>query len=123
MSRTGTQDWLFDQFATRRASHPHDLPPRWDGCRVEWDGWREWDGLFVCPPRRSAESTCEECGAKRVFACNQGRVVDPSAGTPHHLTARRCPVCGLDYVECFTPDGVVTWVLESCDYGDLGSRA
>ena len=49
----------------------HDLPPKWDGRSVAWQGWEyATSGLFICP--RPQREVCEGCGMpteERGFPC------------------------------------------------------
>lgn len=51
--------------------HEHDLPPRWDGRAVAWQGWEYApSGVFICPTPKG--DVCERCGMptlERGFPC------------------------------------------------------
>ena len=125
------------------AARAHDLPPRWDGQRVEWGGWRD-DPIFVCPPPRQ-QPTCHFCGSPARPLVNHGRVwTKPGAATlPRartyqqavvrqaaerngvvvlHLWAYRCPDCRRDHVDTIGGNQPgESWDLDDTDYDDDGS--
>lgn len=124
------------------------LPPRWDGRRVDWRGW-ESIHAHVCPPTRIAP--CEGCGHVAAQPFNHGllyplpgetitqplykRTHPKKNGRPgtlyqagehdvpvkpaYLLTAYRCPNCQLDTVWDKRTDE--WWVLDESDYGPAGS--
>lgn len=122
----------------------HDLPPRWDGLAVVWDGWHAPVPVFICPPPRP--SCCEGCGSTAAAVHNRGRVArvqtftvemilandETRARLPEQLRhkikpralvrlyAFRCPDCQLDVVHDL--DTAETWTLDHTDYGDDGSH-
>lgn len=64
----------------------HDLPPKWDGRAVWWEGWHlPLDGshVFICG--RGAQhlrtSVCEACGSQAAPATNRGHVARVPATT------------------------------------------
>lgn len=117
----------------------HDLPPRWDGLAVVWDGWQTQIEAFVCPPPKP--TCCTVCGSLADPVTNRGRVARVPAvtherirehdekrahlaGRPpalHRLVAFRCPDCRHDQV--WDTDADETWDLDHTDYGPDGSRA
>ena len=129
-------------------THLHDLPPRWDGRAVLWEGWST--GLraqvFICPPPPKSPPCCEGCGSLAEPVVNRGLVaLWPSSthddlryeeenrrrlGSFAHkrraralwrLRAFRCPDCRLDTV--WDTDTDEWWTLDDSDYGDDGSVA
>lgn len=127
------------QGALLESLRTHDLPPLWDGHRVEWTPWQtvgrttyEWHtGDFV---------TCEYCGsvapsllswgtvwAKPIglLAFPQRRAWDSYQVRPggEHavawLTVQRCPDCRTDEVWDRMADH--RWMLDDTDYTDEGS--
>ena len=38
----------------------HDLPPKWDGRTVTWQGWQS-EPTFICPPPKP--TPCRSCGS------------------------------------------------------------
>lgn len=123
----------------------HDLPPKWDGRVVLWEGWRDPDRgvLFICPPSRQRH-VCEGCGSTQEWVSNRGRVAvwaslthdDLRAddenrrllgGAAHkrkprslwRLYAYRCPDCRLDTV--WDTDTDEWFTLDHTDYGAEGS--
>lgn len=132
-----------------RAPHAHDLPPHWDGHRVEWGGWEvePWSTL----PFHMRRECCQACGhvpgvGQQVL--NHGRVrSEPGEFVPfrrprdYHqaavnqraerdgaglgrLVAFRCPNCSHDVVVEFSRSTPVleVWDLDDSDYGDEGSN-
>lgn len=49
----------------------NDLPPKWDGRRVDWSEW-DTDPIFVCPPPTAPR--CEGCGSAARQATSRGTV-------------------------------------------------
>lgn len=117
----------------------HDLPPRWDGRPVVWQGWTA-PIVFMCS---IPERACAECGSRRDPSLNAGLVGDspdltraavkrnddairfhrrmaPARIGWIRLTAFRCPDCGHDVV---VDDEGTAWDLEPSDYTDAGSVA
>lgn len=127
----------------------HDLPPRWDGLAVVWDGWGFPDlgPVFICPPRAVRADCCQGCGSRAVQPSNRGRVARVPAVTHdrirevddarerlpmlerhrvpakalYRLVAYRCPDYQLDTV--WDTDTGQWWTLDHTDYGDNGSEA
>ena len=116
----------------------HDLPPKWDGHRVEWGGWRT-------PPPATLDlhgvhaDCCTHCASTApkavnfgvVWAAPVGLILFPAkrrwrgtqSGGDHAvqwLTAYRCPDCRTDEVEDRMTREL--WVLDDADYDD-GSYA
>lgn len=132
------------------ALRENDLPPKWDGFVVAWQGWRYVRAAFICPPR---VEVCEGCGMPTMergfpaWSVNQGLVADSRRLTlddfayeeanrarlpewarhkaPRHwrisLQAFRCHSCSLDTV--WDMNTQETWVLDYTDYGNDGSAA
>lgn len=126
----------------------HDLPPRWDDYRVEWDGWNTGAVGFVCPPPK--HEPCTVCRSLAEPAVNHGNAWSrPGEYRPYakprdygqvranaaadrdgvilaSLWASRCPACGHDTVTVFGttywPAEPETWDLDPSDYGDEGSH-
>lgn len=127
----------------------NDLPPKWDGLVVLWDGWQYApSGVFVCPPPKN--DVCEGCKAPKLergfptWSTNKGLVAvsgvlthadlryeeenrkrlgriahKRKARALYRLTAFRCNVCSLD--EVWDMDTDEWWVLDHTDYSDDGS--
>ena len=126
----------------------NDLPPKWDGRRVDWSEW-DTDPIFVCPPPTAPR--CEGCGSAARQVTSRGTVYpldgemfetheplvkrtrsgrEYEAGTTTvarrarpgvRLFASRCPDCGLDTVVDRTSGHQQVWTLDESDYGDAGS--
>ena len=134
-----------DTQPTLPTDRAHDLPPRWDGHVVVWDGWEPAADrpMFICPPPKEPDS-CTACGSLARPMRNKGRVAD-SAITAHamidqedarrallppelrhkiprrafyRLVAHRCPDCRHDRV---LEDLTTWWDLDESDYTDDGS--
>jgi len=110
------------------APHAHQLPPRWDGCTVEWGEWQRDDSTLRFHRRPDC---CPVCGslAERVHAAGKVRTDGPqvfllrrlrTGYQPGRLYAWRCPDCQHDQV---TDLAGVVWDLDDTDYGDGGSYA
>jgi hypothetical protein len=120
-------------------SRAHDLPPSWDGLRVDWSPW-EVSGhsslVFHAPADQFACTGCGWIPDTQLRAT--GRVhAEPGATFsvyPHararrktkvpawpiaRLVASRCTGCGLDQVTDVETGEV--WDLDECDYTDAGS--
>ena len=129
----------------------HDIPPRWDGLAVVWEGWQHAPPVHWCSAR--LVDVCEGCGrptTHRGYPCwsvNWGLMPDrarlthedyaaenaPRARLPEslrhkrprrwwvRLQAYRCHHCDLDTVHD-TRTGL-TWTLDHADYSDTGSVA
>ena len=105
------------------ATREHDLPPRWDGYPVTWDGWK-LDHIWICPPPKP--EPCPYCGSLAERVTNAGTVtitgiprIGKIIGRPirHRIYAMRCPACGHDQVYDFAE----LWDLDLTDYQDEGS--
>ena len=106
---------------------PNQLPPRWDGCTIEWEGWQpDYSTL-----RFHSKQVCAHCGSSARPITNVGRVrVDAPKGVRvlykvrgyqrGRLYAFRCPDCLHDVVVDLKGD---SWDLEESDYEDSGSWA
>lgn len=132
-----------------RMLRAHDLPPRWDGLAVVWEGWEGWrpsiGPVYLCPPPRHPPC-CEGCGSLAEPVSNRGLVAVWASltrediereeqnlrrlGSLAHkrkrraywrLRAYRCPDCKLDTV--WDTDTGHTWTLDHTDYGPDGSVA
>lgn len=115
------------------ATREHDLPPKWDGCPVEWGPWREAPPVLICPPPKG-HGTCPECGSTATRMTATGlrhiaygdNVVRVGTGRlqPREMTASlsavRCPDCMHDIVVDLWTDSV--WDLDPTDYEDEGSN-
>lgn len=113
-------------------SRDHDLPPKWDGHPVEWEGWRDSIDVFICPPPRDREP-CEACGCIGKPVMNSGTVTVhwPDSVTAigrtrlrervsrSRLTVFRCTQCRHDTVLDHNTDQ--WWDLDYTDYGPDGS--
>lgn len=112
----------------------HDLPPKWDGYPVEWEGWVQEPHAFICPPPKDL-GACGECGSleRRLHSRGTRRiayddnVVRLGKGRLQHremqatLSALRCPDCHHDtVVDLWTAE---VWDLDPTDYGENGSHA
>ena len=123
----------------------HDLPPRWDGHAVWWEGWHPGIvPVFICPPPRRP-LCCEGCGSLAEPVSNCGLVAVWASLTPEdieregenrrrlgslahkrnrraywRLRAYRCPDCKLDTVWDIDTDD--WWTLDHTDYSDDGSE-
>ena len=108
------------------APRAHQLPPKWDGCTVEWEGWQRDDTTLRFHMRGDC---CPHCGSltDRVFAAGMVRADGPRGVLALHkargyqlgrLYAFRCPDCQHDQV---TDLAGITWDLDDTDYGDDGS--
>lgn len=112
----------------------HDLPPKWDGHPVEWDGWQQQGQVFICPPPKD-RGVCGQCGSLAPRLHNRGvrriaydaNVVQVGEAklqpreTRASLSALRCPDCRHDTVVDLWVDEV--WDLDITDYGNQGSDA
>ena len=130
----------------------NDLPPKWDGRRVDWSEWNT-DPMFVCGRPQPPAPRCEGCGSAATQAASRGTVypLDGEIFETHEprvkrtrsgreyvagtvtvarrarpgvrLFASRCPDCGLDTVVGYTSEPEQVWTLDESDYGDEGSTA
>lgn len=113
----------------------HDLPPRWDGLQVQWEGWRDIGAIFICPPPKRPER-CPFCASDQAPRINFGRIWTDPATAPaaigkarlHNgrhlvgtLTAFRCPDCNRDRVLDSIGSSGKWWDLDETDYTDDGS--
>lgn len=115
----------------------NDLPPKWDGRVVRWDGWRDLPAAFICPPPRERD-VCPACGSAAERVTNRGLVaLNPATtldrianyeqfhktGKVAHwrLYAYRCVDCKHDQI--WDSEWQQLWDLDSTDYGNDGSRA
>lgn len=106
----------------------HDLPPKWDGWPVEWEGWGWFDG-FICFRSKGAgpsPTVCHKCGHVGDQPMNRGRAREPYPWRGRYqggqmLIAFRCARCRHDTV---TTDvhGQQVWDLEPADYLTEGSN-
>lgn len=95
----------------------NDLPPKWDGHPVTWDGW-EGGEIFICPPPTDQDRACAQCGVVDSQRKNMGRTFKD--GIVHHfLHAKRCRHCNHDTVYDLRADKL--WDLDPSDYSDEGS--
>ena len=128
----------------------NDLPPKWDGRRVDWSDW-DTSAVFICGPTRARQQRCEGCGSTasratslgtvypldgETFETHEPRVKRTRSGREYEagtttvarrarpgvrLFASRCPDCGLDTVVDRTSGHQQVWTLDESDYGDAGS--
>jgi ribosomal protein L37E len=89
----------------------NELPPEWDGLRVEWRGFELEPVSFDLPA-----DCCASCGGVGPRSINHGRL--PGAEVPSHLVAVRCTTCGFTQVRDARR---VWWDLDESDYSDKGS--
>lgn len=101
-------------------TRPHDLPPLWDGHRVEWFGpWRqiETSARFHLPLKDQA---CRHaCGSLATPLSCRGVVHDGNPEGPRQLSVARCPDCHHDTV--YDLETGEFWDLDDSDYGPEGS--
>lgn len=105
----------------------HDLPPRWDGAEVEWQGWCD-QPVLLCWRGPAERDVCPACGSTERRVMNRG-LLRVWRRTSTGLRARRlgsifafrCPDCRHDQVL----DGLdgEMWDLDESDYHDEGSVA
>jgi|SRR5699024_5201304 len=93
----------------------NDLPPKWDGRTVEWEGWEP--PIFICPPLPDHERACDQCGTIDSKQSNTGRIHTEQG--IDLLIASRCQHCNHDTVYEATTQQV--WDLDPSDYSDDGS--
>jgi len=110
------------------APRAHQLPPRWDGCTVEWGEWQRDDTSLrfhlrpdCCPMCGSLTARVHAMGllradGQRTFLLRRLR----SGYQPGRLHAWRCPDCQHDQVADL---GGCVWDLDDTDYTDDGSYA
>lgn len=132
-----------DTQPTLPTDRAHDLPPRWDGHVVVWDGWEAGalSDVRLCPPL--PRECCPACGSLAEPTTNRGRVARSGITTRqqiaardasrrqlgwashnlrtlavYRLTAFRCPDCRHDRV---LENLTTWWDLDESDYTDDGS--
>lgn len=128
----------------------HDLPPKWDGRRVDWSEWHTGP-VFVCGRPQPPTPRCEGCGSTawqakslgtvypldgEMFETQEPRAKRTRSGREYVsgtttvarrarpgvlLVVSRCPDCGLDTVVDRTSGHLQVWALDESDYGDAGS--
>ena len=102
--------------------HAHDLPPQWDGERIEWGPWTDRTSSIRF---HGLPDECDRCGldpgekyADGFRRIKAGRMLGKKAV---FLLAHRCQHCGHDTVtESMTNEA---WDLDDTDYGPNGSHA
>jgi len=124
-----------------------DLPPKWNGLLVSWNGWEPQIPAFVCGPgARKQRDCCSACASPHEPAINRGYVATSPLTTPamlrrneeqrdrlplgqrhkvpslalFRLHAYRCQDCRHDVV--WDHDTDEWWDLDHTDYGPEGSR-
>lgn len=128
-------------------SRAHDLPPLWDGRRVDWSPWRESGHGSLMFHAPADEFACTGCGwipdtrllaigwvhpepgetftvyktvrSKHVQGASWERKTEVPAWTIARLSVLRCTGCGLDEVTDIDTGEV--WDLDASDYTDEGS--
>jgi hypothetical protein len=120
-------------------SRAHDLPPLWDGRRVDWSAWEELGHTSLVFHAPADEFACTGCGWIADTELRAVGRVHPEPGAtftvlPHararheievpawpvaRLSVLRCAGCGLDEVTDMETGEV--WDLEPSDYTDAGS--
>ena len=68
-----------------------DLPPKWDGRDVEWQGWEDTLDTFICGPAARQREVCPACGSVEARVINIG-LVHPLPGETweqDHLIEKR----------------------------------
>lgn len=104
----------------------HDLPPKWNGIDLTWDGWRELPDVrvFVCfRGKQPPPDHCGKCGSIERSIVNRGAGTVFLGGKDRHavsLMVFRCPDCHHDLVSDETTGE--WWDLDHTDYGPEGSR-
>lgn len=95
----------------------HDLPPKWDGLAVDWEGWQQFPSTLDFHMR--PKHLCTACASDRRPALNFGFVHLKNGLRSRHLTAFRCLDCKHDNVY----DGMTRtwWDLDDNDYRTAGS--
>lgn len=116
---------------TFEADRKHDLPPKWDERRVEWDGWEPTPyttyelhaGVEPCPACQLVFPTLSTVGTVHRRTTTEdgrnGNVIALQRGPLRDLYARRCLNCNIDQVYQMSTGQL--WQLDSRDYGDEGS--
>lgn len=111
------------------SSRLFDLPPKWDGHPVTWDGWTVEPPVRIYPP--PPQTLCPGCDTASVAHTNRGHVTPTLIlhGTGHgrtasgwDLVAMRCPHCHHDQV-IELRDSFNVWDLDDNDYTPEGSWA
>lgn len=112
-----------------RGSVKHDLPPLWDGQRVEWSPWSDTHPGSLAFHSAPDTFACVGCGWIRDTQLYAIGRIHPEPGTTYDgvpvtwpvtaLAARRCPGCHLDHVTELETGTV--WDLEPSDYTTTGS--
>lgn len=105
----------------------HDLPPKWDGWPVDWEGWG-WFVGFICFRSKGAgprPQVCSKCGHVGEQPMNRGRAREPFPWRGRFqgnrlLIAFRCAGCRHDVVMTNIADPE-WWDLDPADYLDAGS--
>lgn len=107
------------------APRAHQLPPKWDGCTVEWGEWSRDNNSLRFHLR---DDCCPWCGSitERVYALGLVRADGPGMAFMRksrgyqlgRLHVFRCTGCHHDQV---TDLAGITWDLDDDDYGDDGS--
>lgn len=128
-------------------SREHDLPPLWDGRRVDWSAWKDVEPGSLAFHAPADAFACTGCGwisdtqlravgrvhpepgatftvhrdvpSKRVPGSTWVRKTEVPAWPIARLVVRRCTGCGLDQVTDMETDEV--WDLDPSDYTDAGS--
>jgi len=95
----------------------NDLPPKWDGQPVTWEGWNHHPTTMELhlPDDQRA---CDQCGAIDSKRTNLGRTFRDNI-VDKILLARRCRHCNHDTVYDLHADHL--WDLDPSDYSDEGS--
>lgn len=77
-----------DTQPTLPTDRAHDLPPRWDGHVVVWDGWEAGalSDVRLCPPL--PRECCPACGSLAETTTNRGRVARSGITTRQQIAAR-----------------------------------
>ena len=123
---------------TLPTNRPNDVPPRWDGHPVTWEGWQpQLDTTHDY--HRTAPEPCEACRSVKKPLVNRGagrveagsvQFLHPPASIEEArartqgivslvLYAHRCQDCGYDRV--LDMNTGQWWVLDESDYNDEGS--
>lgn len=124
------------QPALPKAPRDHDLPPRWDGHTVEWQGWRSDLPQPVCAKARAAlrAEACPACGhigerpmnrgiVRRAHTIRGGKPIRRGISLVRNLFAFRCQNCCHDQVLDNLSNDAQWWDLDDTDYTDQGSYA
>lgn len=114
------------------ATRPNDLPPRWDGHPVTWEGWKDLPTILCGKIKREP---CHACGSPAQVIMNVGTIAVSlaqvgvaairrkriSAVQHWRIYAIRCPDCRADQVYDLSDWPGRWWDLDPEDYGDDGS--